>query len=56
MDILCPYCSGKGEVSGVVGDVEFIFKCVCSGGDETPVRWLLGLDVKTPPEPPDEIV
>jgi hypothetical protein len=46
----CPYCGGTGEVAGVVGDVEFIFQCPCTGGSEAAVRWLLGLDGETPPE------
>jgi hypothetical protein len=47
-DLSCPYCGGAGEVSGTVGDVEFKFQCVCAGGSEESVRWLLGL----PDEPP----
>jgi hypothetical protein len=45
----CPYCGGAGEVRGVVDDVEFIFKCSCSGGSEESVRWLLGLNDLPPP-------
>ena len=48
VDPNCPYCSGNGEVHGTVGDVEFNFQCVCAGGSEESVRWLLGL----PDEPP----
>jgi hypothetical protein len=44
----CPYCGGTGEVTGTVDDVEFKFQCVCAGGSEESVRWLLGL----PDEPP----
>ncbi len=45
----CRYCGGAGEVYGVVGGVEFYFQCVCSGGSEEAVRWLLGPDVPAPP-------
>ena len=38
----CPYCGGTGEVKGNVDDVEFAFRCPCVGGNEEPVRWLLG--------------
>jgi hypothetical protein len=38
----CRYCGGSGEVVGVVDDVEFSFRCPCSGGCEEAVRWLLG--------------
>lgn len=37
----CPYCNGAGEVSGNMDDVNFTFQCVCSGGNEEAVRWLL---------------
>jgi hypothetical protein len=45
----CQYCRTTGVVSGAVGDVEFFFRCPCSGGNEEAVRWLLDLDSKTPP-------
>jgi hypothetical protein len=45
----CSYCGGNGEVTGVVDDVEFRFRCPCSGGSEVAVRWLLGLDREAPP-------
>jgi hypothetical protein len=46
----CPYCCGTGKVSGNVADVEFIFECVCVGGSEESVRWLLGpLEQPKPP-------
>ncbi len=38
----CRFCGGKGMVYGVVDDVEFVFDCICSSGDEAPIRWLLG--------------
>jgi hypothetical protein len=44
----CRYCGGAGEVYGVVVDVELYFRCVCSGGSEEAVRWLLGPDVPAP--------
>lgn len=50
----CPYCGGTGAVSGVVDDVEFTFQCPCTGGNEEPVRWLLG--VTEPPAGPDWII
>jgi hypothetical protein len=45
----CPYCGGCGQVWGVVDDVELIFRCLCRGGSEEAVRWLLGDDWKPPP-------
>jgi len=45
----CPYCGDAGEVSGVVGDVQFFFQCPCSGGNEEAVRWLLCSDSSEPP-------
>jgi hypothetical protein len=50
-DPKCPYCGGSGEVSGVLDDVELRIVCVCSGGDEESVRWLLQLDDDAPPGP-----
>lgn len=47
-DATCPYCDGKGEVSGVVDDVEFIFECSCAGGNEESVRWLMDIDDQAP--------
>ena len=44
----CPRCGGTGTVSGVVDDIEFAFRCPCSGGDEEPVRWLLGAEGSSP--------
>lgn len=37
----CPYCLGAREVHGVVDDVEFIFDCICAGGNEKSVLWLI---------------
>jgi hypothetical protein len=48
----CPYCGGSGEVSGTVDDIEFKFQCVCSGGSEEAVKWLLGLDEEPPADEP----
>ncbi len=48
-DPRCPYCGGTGEVKGVVDDVELVFLCPCSGGNEEAVRWLLGLKEGPPP-------
>ena len=45
----CAYCAGAGEVSGVVDDVEFTFRCPCSGGSEEAVRWLVGTEGEAPP-------
>jgi hypothetical protein len=45
-DPSCRYCGGVGQVSGLIGDMEFTFQCVCTGGTEEPVRWLLGLEVE----------
>jgi hypothetical protein len=47
---VCPFCGGAGEVKGVIDDVEFIFKCSCSGGSEESVQWLLGLNAEPPPD------
>ncbi len=44
----CPYCRGSGEVAGAVDDVRFVFDCICSGGSEECVRWLLGSNTKPP--------
>jgi hypothetical protein len=35
-------------VASNVDDVEFIFDCVCVGGNEVTGRWLLGLDGEPP--------
>jgi hypothetical protein len=43
-DSPCPRCGGTGEVSGVVDDIEFTFRCPCSGGVAESVRWLLGAE------------
>ncbi len=51
-DQRCQYCGGTGKVRGYVDDVEFIVDCVCLGGDEVSVSWLLGLDEKPPPNEP----
>lgn len=48
----CPYCGGTGEVYGTVDDVEFRFKCVCDGGSEEAVKWLLGLPEQPPADEP----
>ena len=47
-DPLCPICSGVGQMTGAVGDIEFTFQCVCSGSTEGQVRWLLGLEEELP--------
>jgi hypothetical protein len=39
----CPYCKGTGVVEGVVDDIAFEFPCVCQGGEEEAIRWLLGI-------------
>jgi len=39
----CPYCEGKRVAFGCVSDVFFEFDCVCIGGNEEAVRWLLGM-------------
>ena len=38
----CPYCDGFGVVCGNADDVSLEFQCVCQGGQEAAVRWLLG--------------
>ncbi len=48
-DRRCRYCVGAGEVSGAVDDIQFTFQCLCTGGSEEAVRWLLGPNVSAPP-------
>ena len=38
-----------GFKHGLPLDVEFVFDCPCSGGDEGAARWLLGLEGEPPP-------
>jgi hypothetical protein len=38
----CPFCGGEGVVCANADDVDFEFDCVCAGGSEEAVRWLLG--------------
>lgn len=49
-DPKCPFCKGKGEVIGVVDDVEFRSICSCVGGDEEWVKRLLGVDDDVTPD------
>src|SRR5262249_25139267 len=34
VDVTCPYCGGKAQVSGTVDDMELTFQCSCFGGSE----------------------
>jgi hypothetical protein len=43
----CLFCHGAGEVAGIVDDIEFLFQCPCSGGNEEAVLWLLGREWRT---------
>jgi hypothetical protein len=52
-DSPCPICSGVGQVSDTIGDNEFTFQCVWSGGGKESVRWLLGLEEETPADEPE---
>ena len=45
----CRFCGGAGKVSGAIGDIEFIFDCICSRGNEETIRWLLGSAWPAPP-------
>jgi hypothetical protein len=38
----CSFCNGTGVARGNAGDIDFEFRCVCKGGKEDSVRWLLG--------------
>jgi hypothetical protein len=49
-DSRCRYCRGRGEVNGVIDDIEFTFQCPCAGGCDEAVRWLLGLVVEQQPQ------
>jgi hypothetical protein len=40
----CPYCGGSGKVHGHADDVELVFTCPCTGGNEQAARWLLSLE------------
>lgn len=51
----CPYCGGRGAVTGVVDDIEFTFQCPCEGGSEESIRWLLG-STGEPPTDQDWII
>jgi hypothetical protein len=48
-DQACPHCGGRGEVTGVVDDVQLTLPCVCAGGSEEAVRWLPGPSDQPPP-------
>ncbi len=49
-NLRCLWCEGSGEVSGAVDDVEFVFECICVGGNEEAIRWLLGSAAKDLPD------
>jgi hypothetical protein len=52
----CPYCRGAKEVWDVVDDVEFRFPCVCVGGNEDSVRWLLDMQEDLTSNAPEMII
>ena len=52
-DPSCPYCAGVGQASDTIGDNEFTFRCVCSGGTKESVHGLLGFEGETPADEPE---
>jgi hypothetical protein len=50
-DPSCTYCGGAGLVSGNADDVDLVIECVCAGGIEEAVWWLLGLEGPPADEP-----
>jgi len=52
-DPSCPFCAGVGQASDTIGDNEFTFRCVCSGGTKESVHGLLGFEGETPADEPE---